>query len=104
MGIALHSFDPESLRARASGLGLPLFDKVDFERLIAWVERQIRSWSSTNVEGNLGVAMLARRMELSCSRCGYGIVSSKPPERCPMCRTRATWAEASQPLSQNAAL
>src|SRR5688572_10302853 len=38
--IALHSSDPELLRRRAAGLGLPLFDKVDFDRLLAWVERQ----------------------------------------------------------------
>jgi hypothetical protein len=28
------------LRERTSGLGLPLFDKVEFERLLDWVERQ----------------------------------------------------------------
>jgi DNA-binding NarL/FixJ family response regulator len=40
MRIALHGSHPESLRARASGIGLPLFGKVDFERLIEWVERR----------------------------------------------------------------
>ena len=37
MQIALHSSDPDVLRDRASGLGLPLFDKVDFERLLDWI-------------------------------------------------------------------
>jgi CheY-like chemotaxis protein len=104
MRIALDSSDPESLRARASSLGLPLFDKAEFERLIEWVERQVHRWSSTNGEGSLKVAPLTRRVEMSCSRCGYGIVCRKPPERCPMCRTGATWGEPSQPLSQHAAL
>jgi DNA-binding NarL/FixJ family response regulator len=40
MRIALHSSDPESLGGRAAGLGLQLFDKVDFDRLVEWVERQ----------------------------------------------------------------
>ena len=29
---------PDALRERASGLGLPLFDKLEFERLLDWVE------------------------------------------------------------------
>jgi CheY-like chemotaxis protein len=40
--IALHSSDPELLRRRAGGLELPLFDKIDFDRLLEWVERQAR--------------------------------------------------------------
>jgi CheY-like chemotaxis protein len=41
--IALHSSDPELLRQRAAGLELPLFDKIDFGGLLAWVERQARA-------------------------------------------------------------
>src|SRR5688572_15117267 len=33
--IALHSSDAEQLRRRAADLGLPLFDKIDFDRLLA---------------------------------------------------------------------
>jgi len=43
--IALQSADPHALRARASGLGLPLFDKLDLSDLLAWAGKQIRSWS-----------------------------------------------------------
>jgi CheY-like chemotaxis protein len=43
--IALQSADPHALHARASGLGLPLFDKLDLNDLLAWAEKQIRSWS-----------------------------------------------------------
>ena len=42
--IALHSADPRELHVRASGLGLPLFDKADLSDLLAWAEKQIRSW------------------------------------------------------------
>ena len=42
--IALQSADPRELHVRASGLGLPLFDKADLSHLLAWAEKQIRSW------------------------------------------------------------
>jgi CheY-like chemotaxis protein len=93
MRIALHSSDPDSLRARAGGLGLPLFDKLESERLVHWVERQARSWESRGKETVAGVSPLARRLDLSCSMCGYGIVSRKPPDRCPMCHVDAAWTE-----------
>jgi len=43
--IALQSADPHALHARAGGLGLPLFDKLDLSDLLAWAGKQIRSWS-----------------------------------------------------------
>jgi predicted Zn-ribbon and HTH transcriptional regulator len=48
--------------------------------------------------------LAARSVDLNCSRCGYGIVSREPPERCPMCGTAPVWVERSQPPSQQAAL
>ena len=41
LAVALHSPDPHALRLRADGLGLPLFDKVEFDRLVAWVKDEI---------------------------------------------------------------
>ena len=38
--IALHSSDPAGLRERAQGLAVPLFSKVELERLAGWVEAQ----------------------------------------------------------------
>jgi DNA-binding NarL/FixJ family response regulator len=38
--VAVQSSDPEELNQRADGLGLTVFDKLDFERLLAWVEEQ----------------------------------------------------------------
>jgi endogenous inhibitor of DNA gyrase (YacG/DUF329 family) len=60
-------------------------------RRLAAVDDQIRS-------------LAAQRVDLNCSRCGYGIVSREPPERCPMCGTTPVWVEQSQPPSQPAAL
>jgi CheY-like chemotaxis protein len=40
--IAVHSSDPYGLQERAAGRGLALFDKLDFDGLLAWIERQIR--------------------------------------------------------------
>jgi CheY-like chemotaxis protein len=84
--VAVHSADPDSLEERAAGLGLALFDKLDFERLLDWVGREAEAWL-----GSTNVAAFAPRRDLSCCRCGYGIVSREPPERCPMCDRATTW-------------
>jgi CheY-like chemotaxis protein len=44
--IALHSTDAAALREQARGLGLPLFDKLDADRLTAWVEAQAAWWAA----------------------------------------------------------
>ena len=92
MRIALRSSDPDDLRARAGGLGLPLFDKLECERLVHWVETQARSCGPCAEEPVAG----SRRSSggvISPAICGYGIVSRKPPERCPMCHVDAAWTE-----------
>jgi rubrerythrin len=33
-----------------------------------------------------------RKLSLECSACGYGIVRTTPPERCPMCQAVDAWA------------
>jgi DNA-binding NarL/FixJ family response regulator len=38
--VAVQSSNPEELNQRVAGLGLTVFDKLDFERLVAWVEKQ----------------------------------------------------------------
>lgn len=101
MQIALQSSDPDSLHAHAGGLGLPLFDKLECERLVHWVEAQARSCGPRVDET---VSALARRLDLTCSMCGYGIVSRKPPDRCPMCHVDAAWIEPrSSPARKTAA-
>jgi CheY-like chemotaxis protein len=90
--IALHSSDPELLRRRADGLELPLFDKIDFDRLLEWVERQARDARAAG-ERDAHLAPMARKVDLCCSRRNYGIVSRTPPARCPMCGGDASWTE-----------
>jgi CheY-like chemotaxis protein len=90
--IALHSSDPEQLRKRADGLELLLFDKVDFDRLVEWVEEQARDLRAAG-ERDVCLAPSAREADLCCSRCSYGIVSRTPPARCPMCGGDASWTE-----------
>ena len=100
--IALYSSDPELLGQRAAGLALPLFDKVDFDRLRAWVERQAQDASANDAGAT--VAPLAPKLDLSCSLCGYGIVSRVPPARCPMCGAETVWGEPPGRESRRAAL
>jgi len=95
MRIALYSADFDRLRERAGGLGLALFDKLEPERLYQWVEAQARSWGSRSYEPVSNAAPIEGRRDLSCPVCGYGIVSRKPPDRCPMCQTVAVWAPTS---------
>jgi hypothetical protein len=89
--VAVQSSDPDGLKERAAGLGLAVFDKLDVESLLAWVERQAGVWNGL---GSTTVAALAPRRDVSCSQCGYGVVSREPPKRCPMCDHHTTWEAA----------
>lgn len=73
-------------------------DKLDFDRLLDWVER--RADDATDAT----VASTAPKLDLCCHVCGYGIVSRVPPERCPMCGAKAVWGEPLGSASQRAAL
>lgn len=88
MRVAVHSADPYALEERAAGFGLALFDKLDLDRLLAWIERQT---VDLNGLGSTTVAALAPRRGFACSLCGYGVVSREPPARCPMCARETTW-------------
>lgn len=100
--IALHSSDPVLLRQHAAALELPLFDKIDFERLREWVELQATEAPTAGGSGR--VAPMARRLDLCCSECGYGVVCRTPPERCPMCGGKAGWNEPRGAMARRAAL
>jgi CheY-like chemotaxis protein len=103
MRIALHSSDPRALRERASGARLPLFDKLELGSLVTWVEQQASSLIAADGSASAGVTPPARKLDLNCALCGYGIVSRAPPARCPMCQAAAVWSEQSARLTQNAA-
>jgi hypothetical protein len=49
------------------------------------------------------VSPLARKLDLNCALCGYGIVSRAPPAHCPMCQAVAVWDEQSGRLTRRAA-
>jgi CheY-like chemotaxis protein len=67
--VAVQSSDPDGLKERAAGLGLATFDKLDFECLLAWVERQAGAWNGLEST----VAALAPRRDF------------------PMCDRKTTW-------------
>jgi rubrerythrin len=31
------------------------------------------------------------KLDLRCTRCGYGVLRPTPPRRCPMCQTENAW-------------
>jgi CheY-like chemotaxis protein len=73
LAIALQSSDLADLRQRAAGLGVPVFDKLDLDQIVAWV------------------VTTAHRRSRRCARCGYGVVRVPPPLRCPICDTATRW-------------
>jgi CheY-like chemotaxis protein len=78
--IALCTGEADAHRARARELRLPLFDKLDLDRAMRWLEVQARA-----------VRQPPRAPSLHCSACGYGVARSTPPARCPMCQRGRTW-------------
>jgi two-component system response regulator DesR len=101
--IALHSSDPELLRRRAAGLELPLFDKVELDGLVDWVERAAREGRAVGGR-TAAVASMPPNADLCCARCGYGIVRRTAPGHCPMCGGESDWAEPSAWASRRASL
>jgi hypothetical protein len=74
--VAVQSSDPDGLKERAAGLGLAVFDKLDVESLLAWVERQAAVWNGL---GSTTVAALAPRRDVSCSHVvTASLVASRP--------------------------
>jgi len=78
--LALYTADPNAHRATALELRLPLFDKLDVDGPIRWLELQVHAlvapWDALTLE---------------CTVCGYGAARPVPPERCPMCQGKGTW-------------
>jgi CheY-like chemotaxis protein len=87
MRIALHTGDPGLYRDDAREHCLPLFDKLELERVTQWLEVQAHQRATG------GARRRARWRELSfaCATCGYGIARSIPPDRCPMCQSEVAW-------------
>lgn len=96
--VAVHSADPYALEERAAEFGLALFDKLDLDLLLTWVERQTVDLDGL---GSTTVAALAPRRGFACSLCGYGVVSREPPARCPMCDRETIWNGAPSRTGEN---
>jgi CheY-like chemotaxis protein len=86
MRVALQTAEPLAHRRRAREHRLPLFDKLDLDRAIAWLELQARTWLELR-SGRHAVATLS----LECTACGYGVARQEPPARCPMCQRVGAW-------------
>lgn len=79
--LALQTADPLKHRERAHECRLPLFDKLELDRVFGWLKLQARSF----------VEPREQKRSLACSACGYGIARAVPPERCPMCQGEDMW-------------
>jgi CheY-like chemotaxis protein len=83
MRLALHTADSLTHRERAHECRLPLFDKLELDRVYGWLELQAHTFAEPSA--------LRQKRTLECSGCGYGIARALPPERCPMCQREDTW-------------
>ena len=80
MRLALQTADPRRHRERAREYHLPLFDKLELDPVLAWLQAQV-----------------PRKRSLVCVACGYGIFRATAPDRCPMCQVENAWVEARPP-------
>jgi len=68
---------------------LPLFDKLELERRLAWLQAQVAWCIETQLESEA-----PRKRSFVCGVCGYGAVRAGAPDRCPMCHAERMWLEA----------
>ena len=78
--LALYSANAAEHRDRASGLGLPIFDKLEPAQATRWLSAQAEAETRPQ-----------RKLDAVCATCGYGIVRRSLPRRCPMCRRESGW-------------
>ena len=87
MRLALHTADPDEHREQALARRLPLFDKFEIGRAVSWLEVQVQACAGDHSPR----PQPPQKAALGCSSCGYGIVCSSPPRRCPMCEAEDSW-------------
>lgn len=81
--LALYTAEPAVHRERAREQGLLLFDKLDLDRPIRWLELQVRPLPPTPWSR-------PQKRNLECAVCGYGAAHPEPPEHCPMCQSKGS--------------
>jgi CheY-like chemotaxis protein len=87
--LALATAQPEAHRERAREHRLPLFDKLDLDGPIRWLERQMHALASRPRQSGP-----PHPLSLACAVCGYG--AARPAPRCPMCQGEGTWIHAAR--------
>ncbi|GEM_PF-1915498 len=88
MRLALQTGDPLAHRERAREHHLPLFDKLELDRAIRWLESQAHACAGNRVRRPATTGTI----DLECAACGYGVARSvPPPQRCPMCQSDRGW-------------
>jgi CheY-like chemotaxis protein len=85
--VALHGEGRPGHRARACGYGLPLFSKLELDRILLWLRAEVQWWVEELASG------LPKKRDFVCRACGYGAFRSGAPERCPMCQAESAWVE-----------
>ena len=93
MRLAVQTADPHTHRDVACANRPPLFDKLERDRSLGWLEVQAQSCAGGQLQPRL-----PQKRNLECSSCGYGIFCSTPPERCPMCQAEDAWIQAPWPF------
>ena len=89
--IGLQTGDPLVHRQRAHEHRFPLFDKLEFERRLAWLRDQVEWCIEARLEPEVWVS---RKRSFVCRVCGYGALRAGAPDRCPMCHAEGLWVEA----------
>jgi len=84
MRLALHTSNPGAWRGRARDHRLALFDTLELDQAVRWLELQARTAARRRPRADAW-------MSLTCSACGYGVARAEPPDRCPMCHDSAAW-------------
>jgi CheY-like chemotaxis protein len=86
MRLALQTADPNAHLERARAHRLAVFDKLELDRTLSWLAVQVQACADARLPPGP-----PQKRSLECSSCRYGVVCSKPPERCPMCQAHDSW-------------
>jgi CheY-like chemotaxis protein len=86
MRLGLQTGDPLMHREQAHEHRLPLFDKLELDRTLAWLRVQLERCSEKRLEPDV-----PRKRSFVCSVCGYRALRAGAPDRCPMCHAESAW-------------
>jgi CheY-like chemotaxis protein len=89
MRLALQTGEPLIHRDRAREHRLPLFDKLELDRTLSWLQTQVQS-----CVGKVSRSPRPGKRSFVCCACGYGALRAGAPDRCPMCQAEHAWVEA----------